>query len=885
MRVERYDFPCQRAVHDGMKLAKSLGHQFVEVEHVLLALISANQNLLKPEVCRLLMQSLQASLYNSQKSFGRFKIAYGNRLVSVFAELEASYQVVLKGIFLRQLAQASPSVQVAIKEAIDRQQVEELGDSPDSQASVRSWRPEVFNGSEKNEEESEKETTTLPKDVQDQEWQIDKKSNRILRKYTIDLTELAERSRLDPVIGRDQEVLRVMEILGRKKKNNPLLVGKPGVGKTAIAELLAIRIAENRVPETLAGVRVLSLDLGLLLSGAKYRGEFEQRLKEIVGIIEKVKNRVILFVDELHMVMGMGAQEGGADVANLLKPSLARGELRCLGATTLKEYRKYIESDPAFSRRFQPVLIGEPTEDDCLAILRGLKTKYEIYHEVTISDAALIAAVKLSKRYLSYRVLPDKAVDLIDEAASKMHMQMYSMPSKLGLIRLDIERLELEKGAIEPREDNRRAIARLEVKLQIAKDQFDRLDEVWKSGQQLHVKIAEVEQEVLDLERIFSESCGDHRYDFAVSLQQKNLPEKKRELQSLRDEMESLRQEFPFVSRVVGVEEVAEVVASWTGIPVMRMLKGDKKHLLEMEQRLQRFIFGQEKAVIRLCQALKRAKMGVNDPARPVGVFLFLGQSGVGKTETVKVIAEELFHGQGKLVRLDMSEYMEQHNMARLIGSPPGYVGHGEGGELTEAIRRHPYSVVLIDEVEKAHKRVLDILLQVFEDGRLTDGKGETVDFRHCLFVMTSNVKVPESSGDERRNDNMVRRYLMGNLRPEFVGRVDEIVIFNPLRRKHLEMILDRFNEEFNHRLLEREMRVALGPQMRDRLLMVDEGGGAVDARTLRRRFQREVIDHLADWLITHGEDEAKGAWLIDLEEGRWEIKLDDREHWLLSSG
>ena len=631
------------------------------------------------------------------------------------------------------------------------------------------------------------------------------------------------------MVGRDAEVRRVLEILGRKKKNNPILIGEPGVGKSAIAEAIALRIADGSVPESMRGKRLLSLDLGALLAGAKYRGEFEDRLKGLLKGIEEHEGQIILFIDEIHMIVGAGNPEGAADAANLLKPALARGDIHCMGATTLDEFRKHIETDPALERRFQPLLVDEPSRDSAVSILRGIKSRYEIFHGVRIDDEALVAAVDMSIRYLTARKLPDKCIDLIDEAASRLRLQIDSVPAVLDQMRSQITQIEIEKKAIAGDTSAKAALSVLSVKLSRIKTEHASIEKVWMDHKALLEKLRQQEGKKQELQALFESSKSKSDFDLAARLQYAELPQIEKELIQTQSSLDAAQNKHPFLRQVVGAREIAEVVAIWSRIPVNKLLKDDARKLLEMEQRLGKRVFGQDAALRVLSNAVKRASVGVNDPRRPLGVFLFLGPTGVGKTETAKALAEELFDDEGKMIRIDMSEYVEQHNVARLIGAPPGYVGFGEGGELTEAVRRNPYSVVLFDEIEKAHPRVLDILLQVFEDGRLTDGKSQTVDFRHSLLVMTSNIPLNLiSKPDGSFGDDAVRKALSGSLRPEFVNRIDEIVVFRKLAVKHLERVISRMVEDLNSRLSERQFRVVIADSVKARLLASGQDGALV---------------------------------------------------------
>lgn len=689
-----------------------------------------------------------------------------------------------------------------------------------------------------------------------------------LDKYTIDLTARAEAGKLDPVIGRDDEIRRTIQVLQRRTKNNPVLIGEPGVGKTAIAEGLAQRIINGEVPEGLKGRRLLSLDLGALLAGAKFRGDFEERLKAVLNELSKQEGRIILFIDELHTMVGAGKAEGAMDAGNMLKPALARGELHCVGATTLDEYRKYIEKDAALERRFQKVLVDEPNEEDTIAILRGLKERYEVHHGVDITDSAIIAAAKLSQRYITDRQLPDKAIDLIDEAASRIRMEIDSKPEEMDRLERKLIQLKIEREAVKKDEDEaaRKRLDKINQDIDALEREYADLDEIWRSekaalqGSQ-GIK-SNLEQARLDLES--ARRAGDLAR--MSELQYGIIPALEKQL-DMASQAEML--EMKLLRNRVTDEEIAEVVSKWTGIPVSKMLEGERDKLLRMEDELHKRVIGQNEAVNAVANAVRRSRAGLSDPQRPNGSFLFLGPTGVGKTELCKSLAEFLFDSQDAMVRIDMSEFMEKHSVARLIGAPPGYVGYEEGGYLTEAVRRKPYSVVLLDEVEKAHPDVFNILLQVLEDGRLTDGQGRTVDFRNTVVVMTSNlgsdriqeiasnrafdtIRLDGSSDDEGQNENRyqamkdaVMEVVTGHFRPEFINRVDELVVFHPLAASQIMGIADIQLELLRKRLAERDLQLDLSPQVMERL--AEAGFDPVyGARPLKRAITQMIENPLA---------------------------------------
>ncbi|WP_325985252.1 ATP-dependent chaperone ClpB [Pseudomonas protegens] len=679
-------------------------------------------------------------------------------------------------------------------------------------------------------------------------------SRQALDKYTVDLTKRAEDGKLDPVIGRDDEIRRTIQVLQRRTKNNPVLIGEPGVGKTAIAEGLAQRIINGEVPDGLKGKRLLSLDMGALIAGAKYRGEFEERLKSLLNELSKQEGQIILFIDELHTMVGAGKGEGSMDAGNMLKPALARGELHCVGATTLNEYRQYVEKDAALERRFQKVLVDEPSEEDTIAILRGLKERYEVHHKVAITDGAIIAAAKLSHRYITDRQLPDKAIDLIDEAASRIRMEIDSKPEVLDRLERRLIQLKVESQALK-KEDDEAAIKRLE-KLQEEIVRLEReyadLEEVWTSEKAEVQGSAQIQQKIEQSRQELEAARRKGDLNRMAELQYGVIPDLERSLQMVDQHGHSENQ---LLRSKVTEEEIAEVVSKWTGIPVSKMLEGERDKLLKMESLLHERVIGQNEAVVAVANAVRRSRAGLSDPNRPSGSFMFLGPTGVGKTELCKALAEFLFDTEEAMVRIDMSEFMEKHSVARLIGAPPGYVGYEEGGYLTEAVRRKPYSVILLDEVEKAHPDVFNILLQVLEDGRLTDSHGRTVDFRNTVIVMTSNLgsaQIQELVGDREAQRAAVMDAVSTHFRPEFINRVDEVVIFEPLARDQIAGITQIQLGRLRSRLAERELSLELSDEALDKLIAVGYDP-VYGARPLKRAIQRWIENPLAQLILSGG--------------------------------
>ncbi|QXH52324.1 ATP-dependent chaperone ClpB [Pseudomonas fakonensis] len=832
MRIDRLTSKLQLALSDSQSLAVGMDHPAIEPLHLLQALIEQQGGSIKP----LLMQvgfdinSLRKALSKELDQLPKIQNPTGDvnmsqdlaRLLNQadrLAQQKGDQFISSELVLLAAMDENSKVGKLLLGQGVSKKALENAINNLRGGAAVN----------DANAEES----------------------RQALDKYTVDLTKRAEEGKLDPVIGRDDEIRRTVQVLQRRTKNNPVLIGEPGVGKTAIAEGLAQRIINGEVPDGLKGKRLLALDMGALIAGAKYRGEFEERLKGLLNELSKQEGQIILFIDELHTMVGAGKGEGAMDAGNMLKPALARGELHCVGATTLNEYRQFIEKDAALERRFQKVLVEEPSEEDTIAILRGLKERYEVHHKVAITDGAIIAAAKLSHRYITDRQLPDKAIDLIDEAASRIRMEIDSKPEVLDRLDRRLIQLKVESQALKKEEDEaaKKRLEKLTEEIERLEREYADLEEIWASEKAEVQGSAQIQQKIEQARQELEAARRKGDLSRMAELQYGVIPDLERSLQMVDQHGKSENQ---LLRNKVTEEEIAEVVSKWTGIPVSKMLEGEREKLLKMEGLLHQRVIGQDEAVTAVANAVRRSRAGLSDPNRPSGSFLFLGPTGVGKTELCKALAEFLFDTEEAMVRIDMSEFMEKHSVARLIGAPPGYVGYEEGGYLTEAVRRKPYSVVLLDEVEKAHPDVFNVLLQVLEDGRLTDSHGRTVDFRNTVIVMTSNLgsaQIQELVGDREAQRAAVMDAVGSHFRPEFINRIDEVVVFEPLGREQIAGITEIQLGRLRSRLAERELSLSLSPEALDKLIAVGYDP-VYGARPLKRAIQRWIENPLAQLIL-----------------------------------
>ncbi len=828
---EKLTVKAQQAVGQAQSMAQTLQHQEIDVEHLLLALLGQREGVILPLLQKLGVNVTSLEERVREELDSRPKVSGGGRQYAsqrLDRTLDAAWELAqgfgdeylsTEHMLLAILQGGGPGSQALKESGVTSE------DMLQALADIR--------GSQRVTDQSPEE------------------KYQALDRFARDLTAEARKGKLDPVIGRDDEIRRVIQVLSRRTKNNPVLIGDPGVGKTAIAEGLARRIVDGDVPEGLKGRRLLALDVGSLVAGAKYRGEFEDRLKAVLKDIDQAAGEVILFIDEMHTLVGAGAAEGAVDASSMLKPALARGELHAIGATTLDEYRKYVEKDAALERRFQPIMISEPSVEDTISILRGLKERYEVHHGVRIQDSALVAAAVLSDRYITDRFLPDKAIDLIDEAASRLRIEIDSMPTEVDEVERRMKQLEIEREALKKETDeaSRDRLGKLEKELNDLKEDSDELVAHWQNEKESITRLQELGERVEQLKNEEQTAERDGDLEKAAEIRYGTLVDAQKQIEEENDRLAELQKDRKMLKEEVDEEDVAEVVAKWTGIPVSRLMEGEVQKLVTMEDRLRQRVVGQDEAIETVSNAIRRARAGLQDPNRPIGSFIFLGPTGVGKTELARALAEFLFDDERSMVRLDMSEYMEKHTVSRLIGAPPGYVGYEEGGQLTEAVRRRPYTVVLLDEIEKAHDDVFNILLQIMDDGRLTDGHGRTVDFKNAVLIMTSNLGSQSLETVDTREREQVEARVMEALRarfrPEFLNRVDEILVFNSLTREDIRRIVDIQVGLLHRRLEDRKIDLELGDDAKE--LLAERGFDPVyGARPLKRVIQRDVQDALA---------------------------------------
>jgi ATP-dependent Clp protease ATP-binding subunit ClpB len=851
MNIEKLTIKAQEALSEAQKKAESLGNQAIENEHLLSALIVQKEGIIRP-ILEKLGAKPDAIANDLERTLQKMPRVEGTTQVYISPQLKQALDIAFnEADRLKDKYVSTEHMLIGISEIKDSSALKILKTQGVTKDSIYAVLKDI------------RGTQSITDQAPEEKYQA-------LQRYCRDLTEEARKGKLDPVIGRDEEVRRVMQVLSRRTKNNPVIIGEPGVGKTAIVEGLAQRIISGDIPETLKNKRVLSLDLGALLAGAKFRGEFEDRLKAVLKEIDEAAGTVILFIDELHTIVGAGGAQGAVDASNMLKPALARGELRCIGATTLDEYRKYIEKDAALERRFQPVYVGEPSVEETIAILRGLKEKYELHHHVRIKDPAIIAAATLSHRYITDRFLPDKAIDLIDEASSRLRMEIDSVPTEIDEIERKIIQLQIEIVALTKEKDeaSKERKVKLEEELKELRDDVKEKRKHWEKEKHLIMNISEIKEridhaktEADELERIGDfGKVAEIRYGRMSGLEQ--------ELKNRNEDLITLQKDKRMLKEEVDEEDIAMVVSKWTGIPVSKMLEGDMEKLVRMEERIHLRVVGQDEPIEAVANTIRRARAGLQDPNRPLGSFLFLGPTGVGKTELARALAEFLFDDEQAIVRIDMSEFMEKHSVSRLIGAPPGYVGYEEGGYLTEAIRRRPYSIILLDEVEKAHPEVFNVLLQVLDDGRLTDGQGRTVDFKNSVIIMTSNIGsqwiTDFTDKDYEEMKKRVMEAVKGHFKPEFVNRIDDIIIFRSLSEKDIKKIVELQFVYLTKRAAERNIELSYTEKLK--ALIAKEGyDPAYGARPLKRLIQKKIQDTLA-LMILKGEIKEGDVVTVDVD-------------------
>ena len=852
MQYDKFTMKSQEALQEAQRLAQSNNNQQIEPEHLLKVLLIDETGIV-PSVLKKMGVSVSSLVNEMDRAIEKLP-----KVTGAGAQIYLSPQ-------LNQVLQKAFSIASEMKDEYVSQEhlalamIETPGTAPYQAFSAFNVTKEDFLKALTSIRGSERITDPNPEE-----------KYQALEKYARDLTDLARAGKLDPVIGRDEEIRRVLQVLSRRTKNNPVLIGEPGVGKTAIVEGLAQRIVAGDVPETLKNRRIVALDMGALIAGAKYRGEFEERLKAVLKEVSEKQGEIILFIDEIHTLVGAGASEGAMDASNMLKPALARGELHCIGATTIDEYRKYIEKDAALERRFQPVLVDEPSVEDTIAILRGLKEKYEVHHGVRIKDSALVAAATLSHRYITDRFLPDKAIDLIDEAAAKLRMEIDSLPTEIDEIERKIIQLEIEREALKKESDpaSQERLKKIEEELANLKEESNSLKARWQEEKSLIQRIRDIKEQIdkLKIEAEQKQRLGD--LNKVAEILYGEIPKLQKELEEAQKKLEEYQKDGrSMLKEEVDAEDIAAIISKWTGIPVSKLMQGEREKLIHLEEELSKRVVGQEKAITAVANAVRRARAGLQAPNRPIGSFIFLGPTGVGKTELAKALAEFLFDTEQAMIRIDMSEFMEKHSVARLIGAPPGYVGYEEGGYLTEAVRRKPYSVILFDEIEKAHPDVFNILLQILDDGRLTDGKGRTVDFRNTIIIMTSNVgsALIMEAKDAVEMEARVMEALRAQFRPEFLNRIDDIIIFHALTKEHLAKIVDIQVRYLAERLREQNYDIEITQRAREWLAQVgyDPNFGA---RPLKRAIQRYIEDPLA-LEILEGNFKEGDKIIVDLDE------------------